>query len=101
LTTTHWTNQLSTADTDSLNKTVGQNRPAPNKMLVQWPGSVSSLLSVSLFKLCRGTGRNWSGLTFRFAAFLSLPIPATEQAPVLCTIEPRVSEDSEDNIYKE
>ena len=57
-----------------------------NKMLVQWPGSVSSLLSVSLFKLCRGTGRNWSGLTFRFAAFLSLPIPATAQAPTLATI---------------
>jgi len=25
--------------------------------------------------LVRGTGRNWSGLTFRFATFLSLPIP--------------------------
>jgi hypothetical protein len=33
--------------------------------------------------LSSGTGRNWSGLTFRYASFLSLPIPATAQAPTL------------------
>lgn len=33
--------------------------------------------------LSRATSRNWSGLTFRFAAFLSPPIPATAQAPTL------------------
>jgi hypothetical protein len=33
--------------------------------------------------LSRATSRNWSGLTFRFAAFLSPPIPATAQAQTL------------------
>ena len=37
--------------------------------------------------LSSGTGRNWSGLTFRFATFLSLPIPATAQAPTLAAIK--------------
>ena len=46
-------------------------------------GSVSSLLSVSLFKLCRGTGRNWSVLAFRFAALPSPPIPRPPQTPTL------------------
>ena len=35
--------------------------------------------------LSRATGRNWSGLTFRFASFSSPPIPATSQTPTLCT----------------
>lgn len=34
-------------------------------------------VSFSYLYLSSGTGRNWSGLTFRFATFLSLPIPAT------------------------
>ena len=33
--------------------------------------------------LSSGTGRNWSGLTFRCAAFLSPPIPATSQTQTL------------------
>ena len=35
----------------------------------------------SLFTLCRGTGRNWSGLSAAEAALTRLPIPATAQAP--------------------
>ena len=54
-------------------------------MLVQWPGSESSLLSVSLFTLCRGTGRNWSALSAAEAALTRLPNPATAQAQTLCT----------------
>jgi len=65
----------------------GTKAHGANKMLVQWPGSVSSLLSVSLFILCRGTGRNWSGLTFRFAPFLSPPIPATAQTQTISMIK--------------
>jgi hypothetical protein len=47
---------------------------------------VSSLLSFSLFKLCRGTGRNWSVLAFRFAALPSPPIPRPPQTPTLAVI---------------
>ena len=52
-------------------------------MFLQWRGSVSSLLSVSLFTLCRGTGRNWSALTFRFAPLLRPPMPATAETQTL------------------
>ena len=55
-------------------------------MFLQWRGSVSSLLSVSLFKLCRGTGRNWSALAFRFASLLRPPMPATVQTQTLAVI---------------
>jgi|GEM_PF-5195511 hypothetical protein len=61
---------------------------AHNKMLVQWPGSVSSLLSVSLFTLFRGTGRNWSALSAAEAALTRLPIPATAQAQTLVAMWP-------------
>ena len=66
----------------------GEGHTATNKRFAQLPGSVSSLLSFSLFTLCRGTGRNWSGLTFRFAPFLSPPIPATAQTQTLAVIGP-------------
>jgi|GEM_PF-1955738 hypothetical protein len=59
-------------------------------MLVQWPGSVSSLLSFSLFKLCRGTGRNWSALSAAEAALTRLPIPATAQAQTLWRISKKM-----------
>jgi len=52
-------------------------------MFLQWRGSVSSLLSVSLFKLCRGTDRNWSALAFRFAPLLRPPMPATAETQTL------------------
>jgi len=52
-------------------------------MFLQWRGSVSSLLSFSLFKLCRGTGRNWSALAFRFAPLLRPPMPATAETQTL------------------
>ena len=58
-------------------------KTAGNKMFLQWRGSVSSLLSFSLFKLCRGTGRNWSALAFRFAPLLRPPIPATAETQTL------------------
>ena len=64
----------------------GLNPTVANNSFLQWRGSVSSLLSVSLFKLCRGTGRNWSGLTFRFAPLLSPPMPATAESQTLATI---------------
>jgi hypothetical protein len=41
------------------------------------------ILSFSLFKLCRGTSRNWSALAFRFATLLRPPKPATAQTPTL------------------
>ena len=40
-------------------------------------------------QLSCGTGRNWSGLTFRFAPLLSPPIPATSQTQTLCATGPR------------
>ena len=52
-------------------------------MFLQWRGSVSSLLSFSLFTLCRGTGRNWSALAFRVAPLLRPPMPATAETPTL------------------
>ena len=55
-------------------------------MFLQWRGTVSSLLSVSLFKLCRGTGRNWSALAFRFAPLLRPPMPATAETQTLAVI---------------
>jgi hypothetical protein len=36
--------------------------------------------------LSSGTGRNWSGLTFRFTPLLSPPIPATSQTQTLAAI---------------
>ena len=66
-----------------VNKSVEYGHTATNKMFVQWWGSVSSSLYVSLFKLCRGTGRNWSALAFRFAPLLSPPMPATAQTQTL------------------
>ena len=53
--------------------------------LRQWPGTVSSLLSVYL-NLSRGTSRNWSVLAFRFASLPSPPMPATAQALTLAVI---------------
>ena len=58
-------------------------KTATNKMFLQWRGSVSSLLSVSLFTLCRWTGRNWSALAFRFAPLLRPPMPATAETQTL------------------
>ena len=57
--------------------------PAGNNSFLQWRGSVSSLFSFSLFTLCRGTGRNWSVLAFRFASLPSPPKPRPSQAPTL------------------
>ena len=59
---------------------------ATNKMFLQWRGSVSSLLSFSLFTLCRGTERNWSALAFRFAPLLRPPKPATAETQTLAVI---------------
>ena len=62
------------------------NITAANKMFLQWRDSVSSLLSFSLFTLCRGTGRNWSALAFRFAPLLRPPMPATAETQTLAAI---------------
>ena len=64
----------------------GVGHTATNKMFLQWRGSVSSLLSFSLFTLCRGTGRNWSALAFRVAPLLRPPMPATAETQTLCAI---------------
>jgi len=66
----------------------GRNPTGHNNRFVSGGGSVSSLLSFSLFKLCRGTGRNWSVLAFRFAALPSPPIPRPPQTPALAVIQP-------------
>lgn len=38
--------------------------------------------------LSRGTGRNWSALTFRFAPLLRPPMPATAETPTLQAMRP-------------
>jgi hypothetical protein len=44
-----------------------------------------------------GTGRNWSGLTFRFTPLLSPPIPATSQTQTLAVM-PQVEQKTKNNF---
>jgi hypothetical protein len=58
-------------------------KAAANKMFLQWRGSVSSLLSVSLFKFITWDKAQLVGLNIRFAPLLRPPMPATAETQTL------------------
>jgi len=52
--------------------------PAANKMFMQLRGVVLAIkIGFLISSTHGGQFRRWSGLTFRYASFLSPPIPAT------------------------